>query len=247
MTNWPSFTPPPTTGPLVPFFVASDRKAFQEVAAKNHSSLTPQSWQAPDAPSKRTTKKCTIKTSSFDLFSGVLESHSSSDLVWVVGAAAACWGGSARDRWKEVKRARFDGAFFCGTFWWCIRGLPTKGSPPDLTTKTDVSKVDAVGFRNWAPRSQSFDWQCAIHWETDFISAGTGKNWALSIRFPDPSPVLDKNRTLMGPEILSSAGAGVWRKVPKAFPDSSSVLDKVQSAIHGFRPPCIWPQNLVAH
>ena len=29
----------------------------------------------------------------------------------------------------------------------------------------------------------------------------------------------------MGPEILSSARAGVWRKVPKAFPDSSSVLD----------------------
>ena len=54
-------------------------------------------WQAPDAPSKRTTKKCTIKTYSFDLFSEVLESHSSSDLVWVVGTAAACWGGSARD------------------------------------------------------------------------------------------------------------------------------------------------------
>ena len=54
-------------------------------------------WQAPDARSKRTTKKCTIKTYSFDLFSEVLESHSSSDLGWVVGAAAACWGGSAKD------------------------------------------------------------------------------------------------------------------------------------------------------
>ena len=81
-------------------------------------------WQAPDAPSKCTTKKCTIKTYSFDLFSEVLESHSSSDLVWVVGAAAACLGGSARDLWKEAKRVRFDGAFFSGTFWWCIRGLP---------------------------------------------------------------------------------------------------------------------------
>ena len=30
----------------------------------------------------------------------------------------------------------------------------------------------------------------------------------------------------MGPKILSSTGAGVWRKAPMAFPDSSSVLDK---------------------
>ena len=34
----------------------------------------------------------------------------------------------------------------------------------------------------------------------------------------------------MGPEILSSTGAGVWRKAPRGFPDSSSVLDKFQSA-----------------
>ena len=61
-------------------------------------------------------------------------------------------------------------------------------------------------------------------------SAGTGNNCALSKRFPDPSPVLDKNRAPMGPEILSSTGAGVCRKAPKAFPDSSSVLDKFQSA-----------------
>ena len=48
---------------------------------------------------------------------------------------------------------------------------------------------------------------------------------------PDPSPVLDKTRAPMGPEILSSTGAEVWRKAPMAFPDSSSVLDKFQSAI----------------
>ena len=53
------------------------------------------------------------------------------------------------------------------------------------------------------------------------------------MRLPDPSPVLDKNRAPMGPEILSSTGAGVWRKAPMAFPDSSSVLDKFQSAIMG--------------
>ena len=50
------------------------------------------------------------------------------------------------------------------------------------------------------------------------------------MRLPDSSPVLDKNRALMGPEILSSTGAGVWRKASMAFPDSSSVLDKFQSA-----------------
>ena len=61
-------------------------------------------------------------------------------------------------------------------------------------------------------------------------SAGTGKNCALSMRFPDRSPVLDENRAPMGPEILSSTGAGVCRKAPKTFPDSSSVLDKFQSA-----------------
>ena len=49
------------------------------------------------------------------------------------------------------------------------------------------------------------------------------------MRLPDPSPVLDKNRAPMGPDILSSAGAGVWRKAPIAFPDSSSVLDTFHS------------------
>ena len=34
----------------------------------------------------------------------------------------------------------------------------------------------------------------------------------------------------MGPEILSSTGAGVGRKAPMALPDSSSALDKFQSA-----------------
>ena len=50
------------------------------------------------------------------------------------------------------------------------------------------------------------------------------------MRFPDRSPVLDKNRAPLGPENLSSTGAGAWRKAPMAFPDSSSVLDKFQSA-----------------
>ena len=37
------------------------------------------------------------------------------------------------------------------------------------------------------------------------------------MRLPNPSPVLDRNRAPMGPEILSSTGAGVWRKAPMAF------------------------------
>ena len=84
-------------------------------------------------------------------------------------------------------------------------------------------------------------------------STGTGKNCALSMRFPDRSPALDKNRAPMGPEILSSTGAGAWRKAPMAFPDSSSVLDKFQSARQrrkNFLPAARWgettPNNSVS-
>ena len=52
-------------------------------------------WQAPDAPSKRITAKCTIKTYFFDLLSR---------------------GGPAFDLFNEVKRVRFDGAFCNDTF-----------------------------------------------------------------------------------------------------------------------------------
>ena len=50
------------------------------------------------------------------------------------------------------------------------------------------------------------------------------------MRLPDPSPVQDRNCAPVGPEILSSTGAGVWRMAPITFPGSSSVLDKFQSA-----------------
>ena len=40
------------------------------------------------------------------------------------------------------------------------------------------------------------------------------------MRLPDRSPILDKNCAPMAPDILSSAGAGVWRKAPMALPDS---------------------------
>ena len=71
-------------------------------------------------------------------------------------------------------------------------------------------------------------------------SAGTnGENCALPMRLPDHSPALDKNRAPMGPESLSSTGAGVWRKAPMAFPDSSSVLDKFQSARRALNGTCL--------
>ena len=41
-------------------------------------------------------------------------------------------------------------------------------------------------------------------------SAGAGGNCGRPMRLPDPSPVLDKSRASMGPEILSTTGAGVW-------------------------------------
>ena len=44
---------------------------------------------------------------------------------------------------------------------------------------------------------------------------------------PQPSTgVLDKNPASMGPNMLSSTGAGVWRKAPGGFPDSNSGLDQ---------------------
>ena len=68
------------------------------------------------------------------------------------------------------------------------------------------------------------------NWETDFYPVRVLRT--LSIRFPDASPVLDKNRAPMGPDILSSTGAVACRKAaPKAIPDSSSVLDKVLTLV----------------
>ena len=63
-------------------------------------------------------------------------------------------------------------------------------------------------------------------------SAGTGKNCALSMGFPDRSPVQYWIKMVHPwvPEILSSTGAGYNWKAPKAFPDSSSVLDNFPSA-----------------
>ena len=70
-------------------------------------------------------------------------------------------------------------------------------------------------------------------------SAGTGKNYVLCVRLPNPSPVLGKNRAPIGPEILSSTGARVLRKAPNAFSDFNSALDKFQAAKK-------FPENLLS-
>ena len=62
-------------------------------------------------------------------------------------------------------------------------------------------------------------------------SAGAGRSCALPMRVPNTSPVLEKNLAPIGPGILSSIGAGVWRRGPVVFPDSSSVLHKFQFVI----------------
>ena len=69
-------------------------------------------------------------------------------------------------------------------------------------------------------------------WETDFYIQCPYWEELRSLYevFQTGAPVLDKNHAPRGPEILSSTGAGAWRKAPMAFPDSSSVLDKFQSA-----------------
>ena len=49
---------------------------------------------------------------------------------------------------------------------------------------------------------------------------------SLYLRASNPSQILDTKRVAIGREILSSTGAGVWRKAPKALPDSNSAPDK---------------------
>ena len=76
-------------------------------------------------------------------------------------------------------------------------------------------------------KSQRFGWETDFYpwyWE-ELRSLYEGAE-------PQPSTVLDKDRAPMGPEILSSTGAGVWRKAPQELRDSSnsSVLDESQSA-----------------
>ena len=65
-----------------------------------------------------------------------------------------------------------------------------------------------------------------------FIECGCWELCSLSMRVANCSPTLDKNLTPIGPEVLSSSRAGVWRRAPGVLPDSSPVLDKFQSAIY---------------
>ena len=124
-----------------------------------------------------TLKKLHHRTYSCDLFSEVLESDSSSVLMWVVETAAACCGGSARGLWKEVTRVRFDGANFYGTFWWCIRDRPIYRGCFFLCLNQTTDSQNKWQFSEattqlWDPQhdyGQHHPW-IGGHWDTERIS-----------------------------------------------------------------------------
>ena len=71
----------------------------------------------------------------------------------------------------------------------------------DKYSKPQLAKPPFTLSRKWTNIGRG-------KWETDFLSsAGAGGECVRPMSLPDPSPVLDKNRAPMGPEILSS-GAG---------------------------------------
>ena len=77
-------------------------------------------------------------------------------------------------------------------------------------------------------------------WETDFYPVTVLGRIVLSLwGCRTPAQYWIKNRAPMGPEILSSAGAGVWRKAPMAFPDSSSVLYNRPNCLLQCLPNCL--------
>ena len=97
-------------------------------------------------------------------------------------------------------------------------------------------------FELFSSTSANLAAQRTVSMGDQFLSSvGTGENCAVSMSVPNPSPVLDKDRAPMGLDILSSTGARVWRKAPKAFPDSSSALDKLQYAIE-VHVSALWPK-----
>ena len=111
-----------------------------------------------------------------------------------------------------------------------VRGdLP---SPPNKNTQEETVTPIALSpqFKPSVEPARRCHYRPSLQtlWETDFYPVPVLGRTALS-PLPDPSPVLDKNRAPMGPEMLSSTGAGVCREAPEAFPDSSSVLDRFQS------------------
>ena len=88
-----------------------------------------------NAPSKR--------TYSFDLFSEVPCGTTPASSCCPHNPHQIWWRMRFEDLWKEVKRVRFDGAFFCDTFWWCIRGLPRTYLGQGVST---LSQYHGSGF-----------------------------------------------------------------------------------------------------
>ena len=85
-------------------------------------------------------------------------------------------------------------------------------------------KILGVWGPNTKENKKTKEWKIRVG--DRFLSgAGTGKNCSLSLslRVPNAGTVLAKNRAPMGPELVSSIGAGVLGKAPEGFPDSNSV------------------------
>ena len=111
-------------------------------------------------------------------------------------------------------------------FYWVVTGNP----PPNCSENSLVLFVRFFGFVGlfWLP---IINLEISQFWETDFHPVPVlGGIVLFLMRVLNCSPVLDKVVAPIGPGILSSTGAGVWRKASVAFPNSSSVLDKFLSA-----------------
>ena len=48
----------------------------------------------------------------------------------------------------------------------------------------------------------------------------------LYMMVPNSNPILHKHHAPMGPQSISSTGAGDWMKAPVRFPDGISMLDE---------------------
>ena len=107
----------------------------------------------------------------------------------------------------------------------CSEGTWSKGhNPPRGSQRKSLRRFSAGALVGFA-LGQLGSWrvfhvatQCLTMWSWGTVgesfgnrflsSAGTGKHCAFSMRLPSPSPVLDKNRAPMGPEIFYPVAGG---------------------------------------
>ena len=106
-----------------------------------------------------------------------------------------------------------------GSFWGFVCRQPPPANPFSKRRKMRGDR-SCTPSRNDAPLAYS-----SICLGDRLLSnAGTGKNGALSMSVPNPSPVKNKKSCTHGSRnLIQYCGRG---QAPKAFPDSSSVLDQ---------------------